>query len=135
MIRVVLDTNVIVSAALTRGGSEAYVLDLALANKFRLCLTKEILAEYEDVLRRAKFRRLGVEAIENLIALVRRNAMLVEPGTVLTVSPDESDNRFLECAQAAKAQYLVTGNSRHFPKQWKKTSVINARQLIELLIE
>jgi len=48
---------------------------------------------------------------------------------------DPDDNIFLECAQAGEADYLVTGNKRHFPDRWKKTKVIGARELIELMIE
>jgi predicted nucleic acid-binding protein len=45
------------------------------------------------------------------------------------------DNVFLECAEAAQADYLVTGNQRHFPERWKKTKVIGARELIEFIID
>jgi predicted nucleic acid-binding protein len=48
---------------------------------------------------------------------------------------DPNDNVFLECAQAGQADYLVTGNKRHFPDRWKKTKVISARELIEFLME
>jgi predicted nucleic acid-binding protein len=53
--------------------------------------------------------------------------------TSVTSSSDESDNRFLECAEAAQADYLVSGNTRHFPKKWKQTSIVTPRQLIQAL--
>ena len=56
---------------------------------------------------------------------------MVKPERELSVASDPTDNRFLECADAARADYLVTGNKRHFPKQWRQTLVVNARQLIE----
>ena len=56
LIKVVLDTNVVVSAHLTAGGLEAFVLDLALASKLQLYVSPDILAEYEEVLRRPRFR-------------------------------------------------------------------------------
>jgi predicted nucleic acid-binding protein len=43
----------------------------------------------------------------------------------------ESDNRFLECAEAFKAHFLITGNTRHFPREWKATRIVNAREFIE----
>jgi predicted nucleic acid-binding protein len=49
------------------------------------------------------------------------------------VSPPESDNRFLECAESAKVHFLVTGDKRHFPPVWKHTRIVNARELIEEL--
>jgi hypothetical protein len=44
-------------------------------------------------------------------------------------------NRFLECAEAADADYLVDRQQAHFPKQWKQCIVIGARELVELLID
>ena len=135
MIRAVLDTNVIVSAVLTRGGAEARVLDLAAVRKIQIYATPAILTEYEEVLGRTKFRRVSPEVIGGALDLIRRVAILVNPTVTLAVSPDESDNRFLECAEAADADCLVTGNRRHFPARWKKTVVMGARELEELLID
>jgi uncharacterized protein len=45
---------------------------------------------------------------------------------------DPDDDKFLECADAAGADYLVTGNQRHFPKFWKKTKVITSRELVSI---
>ncbi len=135
MIRAVLDTNVMVSAVLTRGGAEAHALDLAAVRKIQIYVTPAILTEYEDVLGRSKFSRVSPEVIDEALELIRRVAILVNPTQTLAVSTDESDNRFLECAEAGDADYLVTGNKRHFPAQWKKCMVIGARELVELLID
>jgi putative PIN family toxin of toxin-antitoxin system len=130
MTAIVLDTNVMVSAMLAPRGNEAVVLRLALAGEFLICVSPELLAEYEDVLRRP---RLGIPstAVQSLLSELRSKGKLVHPKTVVHASPDEEDNRFLECAEAARALYLVTGNKRHFPKAWKQTRVVNARELIE----
>jgi uncharacterized protein len=135
MIRAVLDTNVIVSAVLTRGGAEAHALDLAAVRKIQIYATPAILTEYEEVLRRSKFSRISPKVMDSALDLIRRMAILVNPTETLAVSADESDNRFVECAEAADADYLVTGNKRHFPAEWKKCMVIGARELVELLID
>ena len=135
MIRAVLDTNVIVSVVLTRGGAEAHALDLAAVRKIQIYAAPAILTEYEEVLRRSKFSSVSPRVIDGALELIRRVAILVNPTDTLAVSSDEGDNRFLECAEAADADYLVTGNKRHFPAQWKKTVVIGARELVELLID
>jgi predicted nucleic acid-binding protein len=49
------------------------------------------------------------------------------------VAGDPDDNRFLECADTARADYLVTGNLRHFPRFWKKTKIITPREFIGLV--
>lgn len=133
MIRVVLDTNVLVSSILTRNGSEAQALDLAAARRIQIFLTPAILSEYEEVLSRSKFRRVDPNDIHGLLTLIRQVAIPVSPSETLTASPDESDNRFLECADAADADFLVTGNRRHFPSRWKRTAVIGARELLEIV--
>jgi predicted nucleic acid-binding protein len=52
---------------------------------------------------------------------------------MVSKSTDDADNRFLECAEAAGADFLVTGNKRHFPRLWEKTQVVNARELLGLI--
>jgi predicted nucleic acid-binding protein len=49
------------------------------------------------------------------------------------VTRDPDDNKFLECADAARADYLVTGNQRHFPRFWKQTKVITSREFISIV--
>ena len=130
MIPVVLDTNIIVSSLLKPAGLEAMVLLLALGSQHNLCVSPSILAEYDDVLRRPRLK-LQREEVDATLGAIRRISRIVEPAHRLTISPHESDNRFLECAEAANARYLVTGNKRHFPEQWKSTRIVNAREFFQ----
>ena len=132
MIGVVLDTNVVVSAFLNDEGAEATVVDLALAQELRLFASEPILGEYEATLGRPKFA-IAPERIEGLMNAVRAIAVIVRPVNQITASPDDPDNRFLECAEAAGADFLVTGNKRHFPAEWKATRIVNARELISVI--
>jgi len=131
--KVVLDTNVVVSAHLNPDGLERHVLNLALARRLRLYLSAQILAEYEEVLRREKFAIDPAKLGESL-RLIRLKAKAIEPKTSLAVTSDPDDNKFLECAEEAGANYLVTGNRRHFPKLWKKTRIVSSRELIEEVV-
>jgi uncharacterized protein len=131
--RVVLDTNVVVSALLKPGSLEDQVLRLGLAGRLRLCLSAETLAEYARVLPRPKFKLQPGEVRQALARLHAASAMF-SPVLSIGISKDDPDNRFLECAAAAGAAYLVTGNIKHFPKQYKGTQVVTARRLLELLI-
>ena len=130
--RVVLDTNIVVSAMLSPAGTAADVLRLALHRHVLLCVSEAILEEYEGVLRRPKFRR-PPQVVSAFMKSIRAVAEKAEPTKTLAVSTDEADNRFLECAEAAGADYLVTGNKQHFPDSWGRTRIINARQLVELV--
>jgi putative PIN family toxin of toxin-antitoxin system len=133
MIRIVLDTNVLISAHLKDTGAEARVFDLVTNQLISLCVSEAILIEYEAVLSRRKFR-IDKERVNQSMDLIRRVAVLITPTGSVSASSDEPDNRFLECAEKAKADYLVTGNKRHFPKRWKDTKVVNAREFLELIV-
>ena len=129
LIRVVLDTNVVVSAVLTRGGLESHILRLALNGELRPYASLPILREYAEVLARAKFR-LTKSAQQQIVEGIRRATIIVAPKPHLLVCSDPEDNMFLECAEAAHADYLITGNLRHFPAAWKSTRVVSSRQFL-----
>ncbi len=134
MIRVVLDTNILVSALLTSQGVPAQVLSVCLAEPdLQLCVSSEIYAEYEEVLRRPKFKRSSDE-IEKVLAAIRHSALWVTPSMAVHVCLDADDDVFLECAQEADAHFLVTGNTRHFPAAWKQTRIVTARQALDAVL-
>jgi len=122
-IRVVLDTNILVSAHLKGEGYERHALDLALAGKLQLAVSEAILAECAGVLSRPKFA-IPPRQLAKSLRLIRASARIVRPQHELMVTHDPADNRFLECAEASRADYLVTGNKRHFPKSWRQTLVV-----------
>lgn len=130
-LRLVIDTNVVVSAALKPEGLQRTVLLLAITRPARLYVTAPILAEYRDVLSRPEFRiRKGLR--QQLLQLIARRAHKVQPARHLQVTSDPDDNVFLECADTARADYLVTGNLKYFPRYWKNTKIISAREFIAL---
>lgn len=130
--RAILDTNVIVSGLLNPKGNARLVLAMAFARKFDLIVSAELFAEYDAVIRRPKFR-FRSEEIDEALAELRRVGEVVKPTGTVSESPDDSDNRFLECAEAGSADYLVTGNTSHFPKQWGTTQVVTVRRFLEVL--
>jgi len=67
-----------------------------------------------------------------LLQLVRNRGHLVAPTRALNVTRDPDDNIFLECADSARADYLITGNQRHFPAFWKQTKIITSREFVTL---
>ena len=133
MTRVVIDTNVLVSALLSRHGPNARVLDLVLADKIRPCISEAVLHEYRAVLGRPKFRGLGSSHIDAVIELLEKLSAKVTPVATLQVSRDEADNRIYECADAAQAHYIVTGNRKHFATPYKSIRIVNARELLDVL--
>lgn len=115
MIRVVIDTNIFISALLQPNGLPAQVLLLALASEnVHLCGGADIYAEYEAVIRRPRFMRSESE-IANALRAIRERAQWVKPSEKVRACSDPDNDVFLECARAAQAHFLVTGNLKHFP--------------------
>jgi uncharacterized protein len=131
MIRVVLDTNIIVSAYLNQDGVPFVIMKLALAERVQLCASEPILAEYAELLQRKSFP-LERRRARLLLKKLRAASKIFRPAIRLSEASDPDDNIFLECAQAAKAHYLVTGNADHFPRRWKYTEVITPRGFINV---
>jgi putative PIN family toxin of toxin-antitoxin system len=133
--RIVIDTNVIISAALKPVGRQAVVISLVAFGAVELCVSEDVLAEYREVFSRPKFSHLDPKAVAHLLALLERQSTMVTPTERLSISEHDSDNRFYECAAEGGADYIVTGNTRHFRKSYRNTRIITARELIEILAQ
>ncbi len=131
-LRLVVDTNIVVSAALKPDGLQRTVLILALTKPARLYVSEAILAEYREVLARPELRiRKGLQ--RQLLDLIEARARRVAPARTLKVTRDPDDSIFVECADAVRADYIVTGNPRHFPRFWKQTKVVTSREFIDIV--
>ena len=113
---VVIDTNVLVSGLINPAGVPATILSLLLNGKITALYDNRILTEYRDVLFREKFH-LKKGLVLHLLAYIRHEGEFVafEPLRVASVS--EHDRMFYEVAKTGKAQFLVTGNKKHFPDE------------------
>jgi|ERR1700691_1730278 len=132
--RIVLDTNVLISAAVKPLGRQVQVISLMAFRAVELFVSEAVMAEYREVFSRAKFARLPPAEVATLLALIESEATMVTPATRLQISAHDSGNRFYECADAAQADYIVTGNTRHFTKSHKNTKIITGRGLLELVL-
>ena len=131
--RVVLDTNVIIWA-LNFPGNERSVLELALRGRFELVLCRFILEEVARVLTR-KFD-WDQERTAQAILVIGNAATVIEPPRAPDViAGDHPDNRILECAAAASADYLVTGDRRHLLPigEHQGTGIANAPRFLSKL--
>ncbi len=116
MLKIVVDTNVIVSAFLKPYSNPALILALIAQQEVNLCLSKNILTEYQEVFTYQKFKHLNQDKVKIFLSQIERDALWIEPQlTVNILKDDPEDNKFLECALAAKADFLITGNTKHFP--------------------
>lgn len=127
--RIVIDTNILISAGLKPGGLEARVLALVLTGELTAVATEWTWAEYVSVLRRKKFAEMRHWA-EALLAGLEQRVEWCVAHERLAVAEDEDDNRFLECAVAGGAGILLTGNGRHYPREFGGVKVMNAREFL-----
>jgi len=127
--RIVLDTNVIISAGLTPGGREARVIMLGARGDYQLCVCDELEAEYREVSQRAKFgksRQKIASVVDDVIAHALRVVMVDKP----EMCRDPDDNIVLGCALSAAADYLITGNLADFPTNLHAPEIMNAARFL-----
>ncbi|MGH3145356.1 MAG: putative toxin-antitoxin system toxin component, PIN family [Rubrobacter sp.] len=120
--RVVLDTNVVVSALLNSFGAPGRVLDLALAGELTVVHDDRILAEWRQVLAREKFG-FSARDVAALLGFVQEVGLGVNPSPLGAELPDPDDVVFLEAASAAEAT-LITGNTKHYPPEKRRGVVV-----------
>ena len=114
--RIVLDTNILVSALIGNSYPKQILFEYVLENKFVICVSEVILDEYKDVLNRPKFNKFPnfVEKANNLLDSIEKIAEYYQPTITIDRISDDADNRFLELALTANAQYIITGNFTGF---------------------
>ena len=97
-----------------------------------MCISPAVLIEYGAVLRRPRLK-LDPARVARSLAVIRNTSRMVRPSRRLTEAQDEPDNRFLECAAAAGADFIITGNVKHFPEQFENTRVVTPREFLDLI--
>lgn len=128
MQKVILDTNVVVSALIQKSFPFLILQDLYLERKIELCISEKLMTEYLEVLNREKFNKFPdfkVKA-ETILVDIANNATFFKPKKKVKKLRDIDDNMVLELASAAKADYIVTGNTRDFTlSKFKKTLIVS----------
>jgi len=112
--KVVLDTNILISAALSPKGNPAKIIELIADNQeVQVFYCKDILAEYKEVLSRPRLNidhKMSIRVMD----LIKKTGILIKPTPGDIPLPDESDRIFYDTARTAGA-ILITGNIKHYP--------------------
>jgi putative PIN family toxin of toxin-antitoxin system len=137
MLKLVIDTNVVISALLKPESNPALIMSLILRGDCRLCVTEKIFSEYEEVLGRSKFKKLDQPSVRELLATLRNRALWVVPKVRIDgVAKHPDDNAFLECALESKANFLITGNIYHFPERnFHHTSIVTPGEFVSYVVK
>jgi len=117
--KIVLDTNVLVSGLLTPFGTSGEIVRMVSAGKLILQYDSRILLEYQEVLYRSKFQ-FNKDQIDSLIDFIKKNGQAVPTSPLKKRLPDPDDAPFLEVAIGGEAEYLVTGNKVHYPRKFRE---------------
>jgi len=130
MQKVVIDTNVLVSSLIQKSFPYKIINELFVEEKISLCLSKALMAEYHEVLRRPKFAIYNdfVTRAETLLADIKTKAIMYIPTISLDLISDKDDNKILELADVCVADYIITGNTNDFTfPTYKNTKIVNPK--------
>lgn len=109
--RVVLDTNVVVSAALTPQGISAEIFEMLIQGAIENFTSDEIMEEIRDVLRRPKFNKVDKNYLQYIIENFEKLSRKINPEIKIdAIKEDPDDNKFLEVAVSEKTDYIISGD-------------------------
>jgi putative PIN family toxin of toxin-antitoxin system len=129
--KIVLDTNIIVSAFINPKGTPGEIISLILARKITICYDNRILSEYTEILKRSKFDFDNI-LIDEFLSFIKENGEYIIAEPQKTKFSDEDDKIFYDVYKSSDANYIITGNKKHFPKE---KNIITPREYIELNYE
>ena len=131
MQKIVIDTNVIVSSLIQRSYPYLIINELFINDKFQLCISEELIAEYYEVLTRqkfAKFQDFFIRA-EILLADIEAKATKYYPTITLELISDDKDNMILELGDECNADFIITGNTTDFVFPiYKQTKIVTPKE-------
>ena len=135
--RIVLDANVLVSALISAKGTPAMLLGYWQEGTFDVVASPAMLQELERVLHYPRLQQqyhLPDEEIKRFLWLLRTRAIVVVPSEeIAVIERDPADNRYLECALAGDAQYIVSGDSHLLGlKEYREIQILTPTEFVTL---
>jgi len=115
-VKVVIDTNVIVSGLLKPFSPSGEIVRMVADGKIQICYDARILLEYDQVLRREKFG-FDPSLVAILMDLIKEIGLCFTGSPLKIHLPDQADEMFVEAASDSQCRILITGNGKHFPQK------------------
>ena len=132
MLRVVLDTNVLVSAILKQGGNEWAVLQKVNEGEIISLTSEDILHEFARVMSKPKFENSKEEVDEWPLFLARMSYLVIPSKRLNVIRDDPSDNKILECAVCGNAHYIISGDKHLLDlHEYKGIKILNSSDFLK----
>ncbi|GMQ31845.1 putative toxin-antitoxin system toxin component, PIN family [Algoriphagus taiwanensis] len=135
--RVVLDTNILISALIKQGSSSIILNKVIEGNQVKICLSDAVWDEYQQVLKRPKFSKYP-QFVENslfLLHFLKNHSLYFQPKRKVSLIKDQSDNKFLELCLESKADYLITGNFQDFSiSSFRNTLILGPSEFVSKVL-
>jgi len=135
MQKLIIDTNVLVSALIQKSYPYFIFFNCVLENRFEICISDDLLEEYLEVINRPKFSKYPDFLIkaELVISQIEGIATKFFPKNRIEIIADSPDNRLLELAFEAKADFIITGNTNDFTMaEFGGTKIISPKEFWDL---
>lgn len=136
MIRVVLDTNVVISAAIATDGNPAMIFEMLILEEIKNFTTQEIIEEIREVLQRPKItKRLNLLEQEFIMNTFEECSEKIKPGVNFDqIKEDPDDNKFLDCAVSASADYIISGDTHLLNLQtFRGIKIVSPAEFIKII--
>jgi putative PIN family toxin of toxin-antitoxin system len=127
----VLDTNIIVSAFINPKGTPGEIISLILSKKITICYDNKIFSEYLGVLKKSKFNFDNI-LVDEFLGFIKENGEYITAEPQKIKFTDKDDKMFYDVYKSGDANYIITGNKKHFPKE---KNIITPGEYIELSYE
>jgi uncharacterized protein len=130
--KIVLDTNVLVSGLLTPFGPSGEIIRMLFSGELILHIDARILSEYQEVLNRPKFK-FNKDHIGLLLDFIKQYGQFVSSSPLKNPLPDPDDEPFLEVAIAGSVKALITGNLVHYPNSFREgINIVSPGEFVEM---
>lgn len=133
--RVIFDTNIVISFILTRGETIASLFSAWEDKQFILLISDDIMAEIEIVIYRFLQRKIITQEVaREILWRLKHDAIHVAITSKVIESKNHKDNRYLACAKDGKADYLTTGDTKHLLplETFGKTRILTPKEFVKL---
>lgn len=133
MLKITADTNTLISATITKG-NEFELLRLAKLRKIELILSPHILKEFREIISRSKFGFSQEQIINSFKQIISISTIIMPSNKINIIKDDPEDNRVLECAEAGKVNYIVSGDDHLLKfKKYKDINIVRTKFILDVI--